>query len=166
MKKLKIGVLGLYRGSSMINYCEAAENAEIVAICDKWEDGIRRQKEALGDKVTFYRDFEDFIKHDMDAVVLANYANEHAPFAVRCLRAGKHVFSEVLPAQNMKEAIELVEAVKSRGKVYAYGENYCYMTGTCEMKKLYCQGEIGEIEYAEAEYIHNCEPIWANIRCV
>ena len=163
MKKLKIGVLGLYRGSSMINYCEAAENAEIVAICDKWEDGIRRQKEALGDKVTFYRDFEDFIKHDMDAVVLANYANEHAPFAVRCLRAGKHVFSEVLPAQNMKEAIELVEAVKSSGKVYAYGENYCYMPGTCEMKKLYCQGEIGEIEYAEAEYIHNCEPIWANI---
>ena len=35
MDKIKIGVLGLYRGSSMINYCLAADNAELVAICDK-----------------------------------------------------------------------------------------------------------------------------------
>ncbi len=35
MSKIKIGVLGLYRGSSMINYCLAADNAELVAICDK-----------------------------------------------------------------------------------------------------------------------------------
>ena len=35
MKKIRIGVLGAYRGTSMINYCKKAENAEIVAICDK-----------------------------------------------------------------------------------------------------------------------------------
>ena len=34
---------------------------------------------------------DDFILHDMDAVVLANYANEHAPFAIRAMRLGKHV---------------------------------------------------------------------------
>ena len=34
MKKIKIGVLGGYRGTSMINYCKAADNAEVVAICD------------------------------------------------------------------------------------------------------------------------------------
>lgn len=37
MKKNKVGVLGAYRGSSMINYCSVANNAEVVAICDKWE---------------------------------------------------------------------------------------------------------------------------------
>ena len=35
MKKIRIGVLGGYRGTSMINYCKRADNAEIVAICDK-----------------------------------------------------------------------------------------------------------------------------------
>ena len=49
----------------------------------------------------------------MDAVVLANYANEHAPFAIRCMEEGKHVFSEVLPVQTMKEAVELIEAVET-----------------------------------------------------
>ena len=128
MKKVKIGVMGVYRGNSMIKYCKLAENAELVAICDKWEEGLEEaKKENEGLNIAYYNNFEDFIKHDMDAVVLANYANEHAPFAIAAMKAGKHVFSEVLPCQTMKEAVELVETVEATGKIYAYGENYCYM---------------------------------------
>lgn len=163
-RKIKIGVMGGYRGSSMINYCERAENAEVVAICDKSHEVLNFQKENLkDDNITYYDNFEDFIKHDMDAVVLANYANEHAPFAVRALKQGLHVFSEVLPCQTMKEAVELVEAVEDTGLIYAYGENYCYMPAPYEMKKLYKQGKIGDFEYGECEYIHNCESIWPSI---
>ena len=164
MKKVRIGVMGVYRGNSMIKYCKLAENAELVAICDKWEEGLEEaKKENEGLDIAYYNNFEDFIKHDMDAVVLANYANEHAPFAIASMKAGKHVFSEVLPCQTMKEAVELVEAVEATGKIYAYGENYCYMTAPYEMRRLYREGKIGELEYAEGEYIHNCESIWPDI---
>ena len=164
MKKVRIGVLGAYRGASMINYCKHADNAEIVAICDKSHEALDAQRDrAKGFDITFYDNFADFIKHDMDAVVLANYANEHAPFAIAAMKEGKHVFSEVLPVQTVREAVELIETVEETGRIYAYGENYCYMPATYEMKKLYSQGKIGEIEYAECEYIHNCEPIWPSI---
>lgn len=164
MRKVKIGVMGAYRGSSMVNYCAIADNAEVVAICDKWEDGLAIQKEMHKDlPITYYNNFEDFIKHDMDAVVLANYAHEHAPFAIRAMKEGKHVFSEVVPAQTMKEAIELIETVEETGKIYVYGENYCYMSGCYEMKELYSKNTIGELEYAECEYIHNGEKIWPSI---
>ena len=164
MKKVRIGVLGAYRGTSMINYCKRADHAEVVAICDKSPEALDAQRaDAEGLDIAFYEKFDDFIEHDMDAVVLANYANEHAPFAIRCLKKGLHVFSEVLPVQNMKEAVELVEAVEESGLVYAYGENYCYMPASHEMKKLYESGEIGEFEYGEGEYIHNCESIWHSI---
>lgn len=164
MDKIKIGVLGAYRGGSMINYCKNSENAEVVAICDKSPEMLNEQKKnSVGLDIAFYDNFEDFIKHDMDAVVLANYANEHAPFAIRAMKEGKHVFSEVLPVQTMKEAVELIEAVEETGKIYAYGENYCYMTAPAEMRKLYREGKIGEFEYGEGEYIHNCEPIWHSI---
>lgn len=164
MKKIRIGVLGAYRGTSMINYCKRADHAEVVAICDKSHEALDAQRQYTeGLDITFYDHFDDFINHDMDAVVLANYANEHAPFAIRCLKRGLHVFSEVLPVQNMKEAVELVEAVEESGLVYAYGENYCYMPAPYEMKKLYEAGEIGEFEYGEGEYIHNCESIWHSI---
>lgn len=164
MKKVRIGVLGAYRGTSMINYCKRADHAEVVAICDKSPQALDVQRAAAeGLDIAFYERFDDFIQHDMDAVVLANYANEHAPFAIRCLKKGLHVFSEVLPVQNMKEAVELVEAVEESGLIYAYGENYCYMPAPYEMKKLYEKGEIGEFEYGEGEYIHNCESIWHSI---
>lgn len=164
MKKVRIGVLGAYRGSSMINYCKRSNNAEVVAICDKWPQALEEQKKnAEGLGITFYDNFEDFIHHDMDAVVLANYANEHAPFAIRAMKEGFHVFSEVLPCQTMKEAVELIEAVEETGKIYAYGENYCYMAAPFEMKKLYREGKIGEFEYGECEYIHNGENIWPSI---
>lgn len=164
MKKIKIGVVGGYRGSSMINYCKTAGNAEIVAICDKNPTVLAAQKDFCKDyDITFYERFEDFIQHDMDAVVLANYAHEHAPLAIAAMHAGKHVFSEVLPVQTMKEAVELVEAVEQTGMVYAYGENYCYMPAPYRMGRLYKEGKIGEFEYGECEYIHNCEPVWPSI---
>lgn len=164
MKKIKIGVLGGYRGTSMIQYCTLDKNAEVVAICDNNPQVLKVQKENLKDhNVTFYDSFDDFIKHDMDAVVLANFATEHAPFAIASMKAGKHVFSEVLPVQTMKEAVELIETVEETGMTYAYGENYCYMPAPAEMRRLYKLNKIGDLEFAECEYLHNCEPIWAAI---
>ena len=164
LKKVRIGVLGVGRGRTMIRYCEKAQNAQVVAICDKWKEGLEAYRKKLDDpSVTFYDNFDEFIRHDMDAVVLANYANEHAPFAIRCMEAGKHVFSEVLPAQTMKEAVELIECVERTGKIYAYGENYCYMPAPREMRRIYRSGALGEFTYGEGEYIHNRVPIWPDI---
>lgn len=164
MKKIRVGVLGAFRGTSMINYCKIADNAEVVAICDKWKEGLDTQKEINKDlNIAYFDNFDDFIKYDMDAVVLANYATEHAPFAIKAMKAGKHVFSEVLPVQTMKEAVKLIECIEQTGKVYAYGENYCYMPAPYEMRKLYKEGIIGNLEYAECEYVHNCAPIWPSI---
>ena len=164
MKKVKIGVIGIGRGQSMMRFCHAVENAELVAICDKWEEGLCRHQTEYPDwNVAYYTDYDEFLKHDMDAVVLANYATEHAPFAVKAMKAGKHVYSEVLPVQTMKEAVELIEAVEETGKVYFYGENYCFMEAPHEMRKLYREDRIGELEYAECEYIHDCGSIWHQI---
>ena len=164
MKKLKIGVVGVGRGGSMMRYCAVAENAELVAVCDNWVEGLRQKERELKDEnITFYESYDEFLNHDMDVVVLANYATEHVPFALKAFEKGLHVFSEVLPCQTMQEAVQLVEAVERTGLKYAYLENTCYMAGPREMKKLYKQGVLGEFEYGEGEYCHNCEDIWPKI---
>lgn len=163
MKKIKIGVIGAGRGKTMMKYCNVAENAELVAVCDKWIDGLKLAKQHIGENVALYTDYDEFLKHDMDAVVLANYATEHAPFAIKAMKAGKHVISEVLPVQTLKEAVELCEAVEETGMTYAYAENYCFMAAPMEMRKLYKEGKLGTFEYGEGEYLHNCEPIWPEI---
>ena len=166
-KKIKIGVLGGFRGNSMISFCKVADGVELVAICDKMPEVLKAQKLLAEEDghfgISYYSDFDEFIKHDMDAVVISNYANEHAPYAIRAMKEGKHVFSECVPVQNMKEAVELIETVEETGKIYCFAENYCYFPAVIEMKKLYEANKIGEFEYGEAEYIHNCQPIWAPI---
>ena len=168
MKKIKIGVFGATRGGNVVNFFVGTGAAEVVAICDGMKNVLDAQKEYLVetlkcDNISFYSDFDEFIKHDMDAVILANFATEHAPYAIRCLDKGLHVYSEVLPCQTMKEAVELVEAVERSGKIYAYGENFCFMPAPYEMKKLYKEGLIGEFEYGEGEYIHDCTGSWASL---
>lgn len=167
MKKIKIGVLGGFRGNTMIQWCvNYRQEAEIVAICDYSEEVLKKLREDMKThnyKTTLYTNFDEFLQHDMDAVVLANYANQHAPFAIRCLEKGLHVLSEVLPVQTLSEAVRLVEAVEKSGKKYVYAENYCYFPATNEMRKLYKNGELGEFHYGEGEYIHDCESIWPGI---
>lgn len=159
--KVKIGVLGARRGRTMMNYCKVSGNAELVAVCDFDKERLSAAEKEYGSEgITYYREFDEFLKHNTDCVVLANFANEHAPFAIKCLESGKNVFSEVLPVQTMKEAVELVETVERTGKVYAYAENYAFMPATRKMKELYEKGVLGSFEYGEGEYMHNCEPGW------
>lgn len=159
---VKIGVFGAFRGMVMIDVLTHWRDADLVAVCDKYEpvlEKVRKKAEDAKMNVALYKDFDEFINHDMDAVILANYATEHATFAVRCLKAGKHVLSECLPCETMAQAVELIEAVEETGKVYAFAENCCYMAAPFEMWKRYEKGELGEVVYAEGEYIHDCAKI-------
>ncbi|PWM35968.1 MAG: hypothetical protein DBX65_04470 [Oscillospiraceae bacterium] len=165
-RKLRIGVFGGARGNSMIQVLLHHPEAELVAVCDKYTpllDLARQNAENAGLHIACFESFDDFIQYDMDAVVLANYATEHATFAIRCLKAGKHVLSEVLPSETMAQAVELIETVEETGLVYAYAENYCYMDLTFEMWRRYREGDIGDVTYAEGEYIHDCAACWLDI---
>lgn len=165
-KKVKIGVFGGARGSVMVHQLLNHPDAELVAVCDKYEpllENCQRAAQEAGTHIDVYTSFDEFIKHDMDAVVLANYAHEHAIYAVKCLEAGKHVMSEVLPAETPAQLVKLIETVERTGLIYSYAENYCYMKAPFEMWKRYRAGDIGEIQYAEGEYIHDCTSIWPDI---
>lgn len=165
-RKLRIGVFGGQRGRTMMDVLLGHPDAELVAVCDKYVPLLEEAKAkaaGYGIGLAVFTSFDEFIEYDMDAVVLANYATEHATYAVRCLKAGKHVLSEVLPSETPAQAVALVEAVEGTGLVYAYAENYCYMTGTFEIWQKYKAGAIDEIRYAECDYVHDCSSCWLDI---
>ncbi|MEA4823858.1 MAG: Gfo/Idh/MocA family oxidoreductase [Clostridiaceae bacterium] len=166
MRKLKVGVFGASRGRTMIGVLLDHPDAELVAVCDKYEpllQEVGQNAEEKGLKIALYTDFEEFFKHDMDAVVLANYATEHSTYGVRLLRSGRHIMTEVLPCETPAQGVELAEAVEETGLTYAYAENYCYMDRTFEMWRRYQNGDIGRVTYGEGEYIHDCSAIWPRI---
>lgn len=153
-KKIKLGILGAGRGESFAGSAEGC-GFELVAICDKFEPLLQRAERIhAGKGITFYKDFDKFLEHDMDAVVVANYATEHAPYAIKALKAGKHVMSECMAMFTMAEGVELVEAVEKSGKVYYFAENYPFICENLEMARLFKSGAMGKFLYGEAEYVH------------
>ncbi|MBU7005071.1 MAG: Gfo/Idh/MocA family oxidoreductase, partial [Theionarchaea archaeon] len=153
-EKIRIGVLGLRRGTSFINSAKALDQwAEIGAICDMDQVAVDRARNHAPGAST-YSSYEDMLGGDVDAIVLCNYCPDHAPAAVKALEAGKHVLSEVIACHTIAEGVELARTVEKSGMVYMYGENYPYMAATQEMRRLYEAGILGQFRYGEGEYVH------------
>ena len=152
---IRVGVVGVGRGRSFMQ-AASATGMELVAICDTWEERLLAEGKALN--VRTYLDYDEFLGCDMDAVVLANYFHQHAPFAVKALDSGRHVMSETAACHTLGEGVALARAVEKSGRIYMFAENYPYMVFNQEMKRLYLKGRVGEFRYGEGEYVHPDPP--------
>jgi predicted dehydrogenase len=150
--KIRVGVIGVGRGRSFAGGASETVGMELVALCDHWEEKLDEAGREFG--VATYTEFDRFLEHDMDAVVLANYFHEHAPLAIRALQAGKHVMSETAANTTLAEGVALCQAVEETGLTYMFAENYPYTVFNQEMRRVYQTGEIGTVTYAEGEYNH------------
>ncbi len=156
--KIRVGVVGVGRGLSFASGATETVGMELVALCDTWKERLDQAGAQLG--VATYTDYDRFLEHDMDAVVLANFFHEHAPFAIKALAAGKHVMSETMACKTLAEGAALCRAVERSGKVYMFAENYPFSSAAQEMRRLYLAGEVGDVRYAEGEYNHPAEEAW------
>jgi len=156
-KRIRLGIWGLGRGMNFYSSC-ASCNVDVVAGCD-YNEHMREGflKHNPGAFVT--ADVEEFLKQDIDAVLLATYCPAHADDAIKCLRAGKHVLSEVTAFHTMAEGVRLVEAVEASGKVYNLAENYPFSPANRYLARKWREGLFGELMYAEFEYVHECRSL-------
>ena len=157
-RKPRIGVFGLGRGRDLMNKVNLC-GGQLVAVCDRITSKLPRAAEFISPDGGYYEDFDEFIKHDMDAVIIANYFNCHAEYAIKAMKAGKAVLSECTPAATMAECVELVRTAEETGMTYMLAENYPYTASSQELRRVYKSGRIGEVMFAEGEYVH---PISSN----
>lgn len=157
MDNLKVGIFGAGRGVDlakdlMLNGCD------IVALCDFHKERLGVALKKLGNTVAVYDDFDEFLKQDLDAVVLANSFHEHAPYAIKCFERNIHVYSECISNGTMAEGVELIRAFEKSNSIYMLAENYPQMVFNREIKRVCDSGTLGKILYAEGEYNHPTSP--------
>ena len=157
MKKIKVGIFGLGRGSS--NFDSFLQNdADIVAVCDMNEERLEKAREKLGD-LALYKDFDSFIEHPgLEAVLLCNFFHEHTPYAIKALERNIHVLSECTSNGTMAEGVALVRAAEKSKAFYMLDENYPHMKFNREMRRIYREGTLGDLLFAEGEYNHPLDP--------
>ena len=157
MEPIKYAVVGTGRGKVFM-HPNPELNMKLMAICDRNEKKLAICKSRYDNEdksVELYTDYDEMLaKADIDAVILANYFHEHAEFAIKALKAGKHVLSECVAMGTLAEGVALCRAVEESGKIYMIAENYPFTKSRMEMRRLYQSGELGEILYGEGEYCH------------
>jgi predicted dehydrogenase len=147
---VRVGVLGLRRGAALARLAGDA-GMRLVAVCER--DDRRRDQAARALGVAAYRDVEPFLDHPMDAVILVNDFDQHAPVAVRALERGLSVLSETAACRTLAQGVALIEAAERSTGIYMFAENYPYIPFSREMRRRYGAGDVGEVRYAEAEYL-------------
>ena len=152
--KLRVGILGTWRGKAFAQAIGLIDEAEVTAICDVDPEKIEFIRPFCNENVKVCKDYDELLDSGIDAVILCNYFYEHTPFAVKALKKGIHVLSETLPAITLKECVELCEAVENSNATYAFAENYPFAKATMEIAKVYKTGILGEVTFAEGEYVH------------
>ena len=126
------------------------------AVCDL--DEPRCQQVAAELEAVAVPHYTALLESDVDAVILANAFDEHAPLAIAALEAGKHVLSETSACNSPAEAVALLDAVERSGRVYLLAENYVHKPHVRTIGGLLGKGTLGEVEYVECEYLHAMSP--------
>ncbi len=156
--KLKVGLVGIGRGTAYGNIFSKNERTEVTALCDFNEAKLAENAPHFGlSDNQLYTSFDDFVNSDVDIVVLGTPIPYHEEQVIKSLESGKHVLCEVTAANTVKGCENIYNAVKKaegKGLKYMLAENCNYMHFVYQFKEYVDKGYFGKIVYAEGEYVH------------
>ncbi|MGJ4995575.1 Gfo/Idh/MocA family protein [Bradyrhizobium sp. HKCCYLS3077] len=99
----------------------------------------------------------------IEAVAIVTPNHMHAPVARAFLKAGIHVICDKPLTTTVAEAEELVELVKTTGKVFVLTHNYTGYPMIRQARAMIARGDLGDIRLVRAEYLQDwlTEPLEA-----
>lgn len=101
-----------------------------------------------------------------DAVTIVTPDAFHAPLALECLKAGKHVLCEKPLAVTYPDAKRMVAAAKKAGVINMVNLSYRDWPAIQAVAAIVRGGEIGEVRHVEASYLQAwlASKIWGDWR--
>ncbi|MBM3851576.1 MAG: Gfo/Idh/MocA family oxidoreductase [Verrucomicrobia bacterium] len=133
-RRLTVGCIGMGRQmNSHVGNLVQRDDVQVVAVCDvdttRREHQQKRVDEAYTKKFgethrgcAAYNDFRELLtRKDVDAVLIATPDHWHAYIAIAAVKAGKDVYCEKPLTYNVREAVELVKAVRQTNRVFQVG---------------------------------------------
>lgn len=158
MPKLKLGVLGLGEGRSIISAALNSEFWELRQLCDLNEALCKQRCEEFKfDRYTLSID-EMLADGEIDAVGIYTPDGLHAEHICKCLAAGKHVICTKPLIDNLADAPRVIEAQKKSGKHVFVGQSTRFFESMQRQRADYDAGKHGEVYSVEAYY--NADNRW------
>ena len=157
MKEIRIAIMGF--GGIAANHKQAydellrqGEGVRLVAVCDKnaacltgvRETNLGRVELGSLEGITLYTDPDEMLaSEEIDAVDICLPTFLHKEFAVKFLRAGKHVMCEKPMALSYADCLEMVQAAREEGRELMVGQCLRFDPAYLYLKGLVDGGEYG-----------------------
>ena len=170
---VRVAVIGVGNQAGVLIAEHNPDYMKIVAICDIRPSNLRRaiEGESAGthvglnkiygvettrrDVAIYQRVDEVLARQDIQAVIIVLPLHLHAPVAIACLKAGKHVFCEKLMAWNVTQCKEMIRTARAHDRVLAIGHQRHYSLLYAQALELIQTGELGSIHHIRALWHRN-----------
>ena len=159
-KTIKTGVIGLgARGSQLLETIVSCEEADVIALCDLYEDRREKNKKMVEEKTgktpILYENYKDLIANpDIEAVFIISSWDMHTRMAVESMKAGKITALEVAGAYDIEDCWQLVRAYEETGTPIMLLENCCFDRFELLTSAMAKDGRFGKIMYCHGAYAH------------
>jgi predicted dehydrogenase len=152
MKKLRLGVLGLGEGRSIISAALASEYWELARLCDLNEDLCKER--ATEFRFPHYTtDLQEMLADpQIDAIGIYTPDPLHATHILACLNAGKHVICTKPLLDDLKQAKRLLDAGAKSGKNVFVGQSSRFFEPMIRQRADFDAGKHGSLFSVEAHY--------------
>jgi predicted dehydrogenase len=156
--KLRLGVLGLGEGRSIISAAISSRMWELARICDLNEE-LCRERAAEFRFPHYTTRFEQMLSDEsIDVIGIYTPDPLHATHIRQCLDAGKHVICTKPLIDNLADARPLMEAQAKSGKLVFVGQSSRFFASMIRQRQDHEVGKHGNIFSVEAEY--NADNRW------
>jgi predicted dehydrogenase len=152
MTKLKLGVLGLGEGRSIISAALNSQYWELTQICDL-NEALCKERAAEFRLNRYTTKFEEMLADSaIDAIGVYTPDPLHATHIKQILEAGKHVICTKPLIDNLQQARSLLEAAAKAGKRVFVGQSSRFFEPMIRQRADFDSGKHGNIFSVEAHY--------------
>ena len=154
-QRVRVAIIGAGIGQAHIQGYLQVPEAEIVAICDL---NTERAAQVAGATklagVTIYQEYAQMLDEaEVDAVSVCLPNLLHAPVAIDCLKAGKHVICEKPLAVSAASGQLIADAAAASGKNCMVGQVNRFRADSIYLKEVIASGALGDISYTHTGWL-------------
>lgn len=148
---VKVGIIGFgYMGHFHLEKTSHFDDVTVVSVFDNNEEKLQ---EAEKEGFEVYRTLEDFLKSDIDLVVIATPNQWHAPYAIAAMKAGKNVMCEKPATMSVKELEDIMKCSEETGKFFTVHQQRRFDPDYRAVCDVVHSGQIGKVTTIESRVL-------------
>ncbi len=163
---MNVVVIGLgYWGPNLVRNFVATKGVTSVSCFDLDAERLKFVKQRYPN-VHIYQSFDEVLKSDADAAVLATPVSTHFPLGKKILEHGKHLLLEKPMASSVAECEQLNELAAKKNLVLMVDHTFVYTGAVRKIQQIVSAGMIGDVYYFDSVRVnlglfqHDVNVLW------